>query len=145
MEIRIPPLDVAQLFTLEGINEYTITCCTGNQCQFGNTTIFETDDCTDDISSMSFVANQIVVIGSCIGGSFTSAEYTQCSNNKLEAQMYFNGDCSGESLATKTVSNEDCNSTEGVKYEISCGYAINTCSEPIVTPAPTTEWYVIRF
>ena len=154
--------DITSAYPLNNteLSNYTIICCSGNQCKYGKQTTYETPDCSSDITrSYSYI--DINILGACYKkeqDTISAIQYTSCTNNALTSGS-LSDDCLGSPFDLKTVSNGDCDQETGYKYEISCGIAMDTCkvstsspsSAQIVIPSPssassfstpsqTTEW-----
>ena len=146
--------DITTVYPLNTLDtsEYTLICCSGNQCGYGNQTTYETYDCSADITT-SYSYFDIHILGACynyaqVGTSSSFAtQYTSCSNRVLTSKS-LSANCLGVPHALNNVSNGDCDQETGYQYGISCGVAIDTCtastSSPSYgsfTPSPTTKWY----
>ena len=118
---------VTASFGFSNITDYTITCCSGNQCQYGTQTTYLTSTCSDDKSTASSTS-ETYTIGICGGSPSSLFKFPFCSNGKLRQLGYVDvDDCSGSPSTNTTISDGDCNSNTGNQIGISCNTAIDTC------------------
>ena len=133
-------LSMKDVFVQMNVTDYTISCCTGHQCDYATETTYQAGDCWDpsnEIESSNVYATDI-----CMSGQ-THSYIFECYNDTLTAHHYGNSYCSGTPIFSDRRI-EGCNDGN-ISTLISCdNTAINTCDlYPPTTRSPTgspIEW-----
>eukprot|EP01084_Bolivina_argentea_P176692 305715_1 len=117
---------------------YTITCCTGQSCEYSIERTYATTSCSDDISAAPTWKDNINIINGCSGffDVGVSTSITCLNNTTLIKKVYASKrTCEGTS-ETKTIVQNQCN-PDGTQIGIICGIAPLTCI--ITTSHPTID------
>ena len=134
---------LSQLMANKGISEedYSFTCGTGNGCDYAIERLYDTADCSDEVSTAKLWNDTVHLIGGCDGYDFELKSYQACTTGGQSLSYTFeNGDCNGTYGESSWNSGGCINEKPRI---LICGSAqvesVDECSVSMTTePATTT-------